>query len=479
MMQQIQVQGMRLVDEQGRERILRGVNMKGDGDILKKLDWLDETFFRRSEELGFQLLRLGLCWESIEPEKGQYNEAVLSKVDEVFALAEKYGVHIFIDMHQDLYGNFGCDVGNGMPLWATITDGIKRKPTKFVWAEGYFWSKAVHRAFDHFWANTPVLGKGLQDHYAEVWQMLARRYGEHPACLGFDILNEPFPGSPGGKIFRKLIAKLIRVCAVSPSVKRIKFLKSLLSKGKHGYPLDVLTPEVLYKVVQGGAAEKLLRKFYEEQYSPFIAKIAGAIREVTPSGIIFVEQCYYSNIAVPFTMTMPEGEAVCYSTHGYDFTVDTAAYQFANNERTGAIFAESRRAQQDLAVPVLVGEWGGGGEGESFFPHIEYLMNLFDGYHWSNAYFTYQDGFYDQPIIRVISRPYPMAVNGTIEEFLVDTENKVFTLTYTPQETDGTTDIYLPNGLHSVDAGEGAEWSLEGHVLSVHTKAGKITVCYK
>ncbi|MDR1465904.1 MAG: cellulase family glycosylhydrolase [Oscillospiraceae bacterium] len=483
-MQPIGIEESRFLDPQGREHIFHGLNLKNDSNYVNEhpplghLVLLDEAFFRRSAELGFRVLRLGLCWESIEPEKGQYNEALLQKVDEIFTLAETYGVYIFLDMHQDLYSSFGIATGNGMPSWATLSDGCARKPTKFVWAEGYFWSKAVHRAFDNFWANTPVLGKGIQEHFTDVWQLLARRYGERPALFGFDILNEPFPGSPGGKVFRKLIAKLARVCLVSPKVHRMRFFKTALRKQTRGHALDVLTPEVLYQVTQGGAAENILRRFYLEQYSPFLTKVTKAIREITPKGVIFIEHCYYSNIAVPFSAALPEGEAVCYSPHGYDFTVDTPAYAFANNERAGALFAENRRAQQRLNVPVLVGEWGGGGEGESFFPHIEYLMNLFDAYAWSNAYFTYGDGFFDQPIIRVISRPYPMAVNGRIRSFSVDPAAKTFTLEYAPQAAAHPTEIYLPRGVRRLDAGADADVRLDGHVLSVTTKADRIVVWY-
>ncbi len=469
----------RFLDALGRECILHGLNLKCAGHRKDDPEYgilaeMNEEFFRRSAAHGFNLLRLGIGWETFEPEHGEYDEALLRRVDEIFALAEKYGVYVFLDMHQDLYASFGVGNGNGMPAWATVADGIKRAETpRFVWAEGYFWSRAVHRAFDHFWANTPVYGTGLQDHFAELWQMLARRYADCPAFLGFDLLNEPFPGAAGGKVFRKLVAKLVRVCLVSPKVQRIRFFKTALNKKTRGYALDVLTPEVLYKVVKGGAAEKILRKFYIEQYSPFIAKMTDAIREVTSKGVIFVEQCYFSNIAVPFSVAMPEGERICYSPHGYDFMVDTPGYAFANNERVGAIFAENHRAQQQLNVPVVVGEWGGGGEGESFFPHIEYLMNLFDSFSWSNAYFTYGKGFFERPIVRVLSRPYPMAVNGEISRFDYHTPARRFTLEFTQRaETDPAlpTVIYLPCSAQKVQA-DGFEWREEaipesaGHYL--------------
>jgi endoglycosylceramidase len=450
---------MRFRDEQGRERIFHGLNFK-NGDIgkgkayaIENLRQLDDNFFALCEARGFNILRLGVCWENLEPVQGEYDETYLQAVDAIFEHADKHGVWIFLDMHQDLYSSFDQNAGDGAPAWATITDGHKRKPTKFVWAEGYFWSKAVQHAFDHFWANDAVGGKGLQEHFAALWRMLAKRYADHPAFFGFDLLNEPYPGTPGGKIFRKLIAKLVRVCLISPKVDRIAFLKNAIPKKKRDHILDVLTPEVIYEVTQGGAAERISSKFYQETYAPFIDKITKAIRETTSKGIVLVEHTYYSNLAVPFTLDFDKNERICYSPHGYDFTVDTPAYAFANNARVGALFAENRRAQLRLNVPVIVGEWGGGGEGESFFPHIEYLMRLFDSWNWSNAYFTYTEGFFDCPLARVLSRPYPMAVNGDIESFLFDRATGVFQLAFNQTEdNDAETVIYLPAAPKQVDA---------------------------
>jgi endoglycosylceramidase len=308
--------------------------------------------------------------------------------------------------------------------------------------------------------------------------MLARRYGESPALFGYDLMNEPHPGRPGGKIFRKLIAKLIRVCAVSPSVRRVWFLKSILSKDlqTRGHALDVLTPAVMKKITS--AANALVRRFDEAYYTPFVARMTQAIRAVTQNGIILMEHSYFSNLGIPFCAKAPAGEGVCYSPHAYDFTVDTEAYAFASNERLRFIFGESRRAQGRLNVPVLVGEWGGGGKGETFFPHIEYLMNLFDSYGWSNAYFAYKPGFFETPLMRVVSRPYPMAVGGALERFQIDLKAKTATLWYHPQGGLWT-ELYLPRGYASVDAGEGAEVLHEGNVLKIRGGGNRIAVKYK
>ena len=35
----------------------------------------------------------------------------------------------------------------------------------------------------------------LQDHFADAWAAVVTRFKDHPAVIGYDILNEPSPGS--------------------------------------------------------------------------------------------------------------------------------------------------------------------------------------------------------------------------------------------------------------------------------------------
>ena len=474
----IKAQGMRFVDELGRERIFHGVNLKSKHDG-SNLDWLDEEFFRRGAAMGQRMLRLGIPWALFEPKPGEYCEALLQKIDGIFDLAAKHGWLIFLDMHQDIWSGFADNTGGGAPEWACLTDGYTARSPKFAWAFGYYTDKARWRCFDHFWRNTEVHGRGLQDHFAALWQMLAKRYCNHPALFGWNLFNEPFPGTPGGKIFRKLVAKVVRLGLCSPKIKRIKTLKRMRKPEKHGYWLDVLTPAVMRKVVLSRGAVKLMREFDEKSYAPFIAKMTAAIREVTPKGMIIFDQCYYCNIGVPCTPPLPEGETqIVFDPHGYDFMVDTPAYKHANNPRTGFMFEQMRESQLRFGIPVICGEWGGGGEGEDFLPHIGFLMDLFDSWNWSNCYFTYGEALFDNAIARYLSRPYPWAVNGTIDNFNVDMDSKIFTLNYTPNESDAPTEIFLPHGYESVEAGD-AQVSYANNLLSVNTRAKQIVVKYK
>ena len=483
-MDQIKVQGRRFVDPQGRERIFHGVNFP-----MGKTDppTLEEPFFAKCRELGFNMLRLGPCWSKLEPDApGQYDEDYLKIIDGIFDLSAKYGIYVFLDMHQDLWSDFGVGVGDGAPVWATLDDGYGYTKPKVIWGEGYLWGKGIFRAFDHFWNNDPVYGKGLQDHYAALWQMLARRYGNHPAFFGFDFLNEPHPGTPGGRIFRTLVARLVKVLAFTSGEKQAWAVRALLGKNSHE-ALDILSADVMRKVTR--AAEELVRRFDKEHYEPFIARMTKAVREVTPNGVIFMEHNYFCNIGIPFSANFPAGETQgCYSPHAYDFTVDGPLYNYASNDRVGFIFGDNRRNQQRMQVPVLVGEWGSHGNLDDkerdyeWFRHIEFLMDLFDGYGWSNTYWAYWHGLFDRNrFMEVLSRPYPVAVNGTLENFKVSLSAKTCTLWYTPSPAPpaSPTEIYLPGALDGVDAGEGAKISMEGKRLRVITKSPKIVVRYK
>jgi len=479
-MEKIKVQGRRFVDGQGRGRIFHGLNFP-----MGKTDppTLEEPFFIKYKELGFNILRLGPCWSKLEPAPGQYDEAYLKIIDDIFAMAEKYGIYVFLDMHQDLWSDFGAGVGDGAPVWATLDDGHGYTPPRFgVWAEGYFWGRGVQRAFDNFWNNTPVHGKGLQDHFAALWQMLVRRYGDHPAFFGFDFLNEPYPGTPGGRIFRMLVANLAGVLAIFPGVRRLQFCKDLLCGGGLGKALDILAPNVMRNATR--AANELVRRFDIERYQPFVAHMTKAVREVTPNGIIMLEHNYYSNLGIPFSASPPAGETqACYAPHGYDFFVDTPLYDYASNARAGFVFEEAARAQQRLNLPVLVGEWGSAGSRGStaWYPHMEFLLDFFDSHGWSNTYWAYWHGLFEwESLMAVLSRPYPMAVNGTLEKFQVRPADKTCTLWYTPSPAPlrQPTELYLPNGYQSVDAGKGAQVTMNGRILCITTKSPKITVRY-
>lgn len=473
---------MKLTDSLGRTRVFSGVNIVDKSDFLsgeKTFDCADENDIRNLAQRGFNLIRLGFTWGKIEYAPGMYNEKYIDSLAEILDVCEKYGVYAFLDMHQDLYSSHIN--GDGAPRWATLTEGRKIHPTRFVWAEDYFWGRACHRAFDNFWSNKKVNGKGLQDWFADCWVYLIKRLGGKSAVIGFDLLNEPFPGTAGGKCFRKIISGVVREFAVGKNVDRAKLVKGLFSAEREKNLLDTITPEVLRSASK--RADALIKDFDIGKYSEFISKLGSAIRNTGTDKIIFLENSYWSNLGIPYN-----AKPICiggerdmqqvFAPHAYDFMVDTPSYRYANNARVGSIFDEHRRSQQRLQMPVIVGEWGGFGsdDDETWLSHISYLLNVFDGYHWSNTYWQFNKKFFESPLMKVFVRAYPQAVSGEIMSYSFDENASVFKMSFA-QTQKGESVICAPFPIKNLMLdGESCAYKQSGACVMVCSDAGDHTI---
>lgn len=486
-MDKISVNGLDFIDGYGRIRFFNGMNIddKSIGDRFRYE--LDEAFFEKYAANGFNLIRLAVTWANIEPVPEKYSESYLSSVDEIFRLAEKHGVYILIDMHQDLYSGFdGVGGGDGAPLWACLTDGKRAKPYKFVWAEAYFFGKWVHNCFDHFWNNDPVLGKGLQDRYADMWRMLAARYGDSPALFGFDFLNEPAAGSYIKKLGRALIKSAVREFAFSKKIKRFELLRAL-ARGDMKTVLSGIPGSLVRDIAR--RLDTLEKDFDLKYYSPFLNKMAAAVREVTPNGLLMIEQPYICNIGVrfsapPISVDGKREPLQCYGPHSYDFTVDTPLYKYANADRVKTFFNEMKNAQRRLNVPTVVGEWGGCSDNKdtAWFPHAFELLDYFDSNRWGQLYWDYHGDDMDAPLMEMLSRTYPVAVNGKVLSYGTDRASRAFTLDY-ESAASGETLIYVHSSSFDIKTdGEVSvvdEYAGSSRLISVSAGEGRHNVTLK
>lgn len=455
-MEKITANQKRLVDSFGRERIFNGVNVcdKGcyceDTGKRKYGEVWNKGTAKKLRQSGMDLIRLGFTWDAVEPEMSKYNDAFIDGIRDILDECEKEGVYVYLDLHQDLYSGFGNGNGDGAPYWATMTGGHTYKKAKIVWAEGYFFSKAVHTAFDNFWNNADLNGKGIQDRFFDMWSYVISKLGDHNAVIGFDILNEPFPGTDGGKVFKKIASNLVSTTLFDKSISVSKLLKLALKNETRPKVLDLYGGKELRKVTS--AADKLINKFDTGSYSRFINNAANTIRGLGSDKIVIMENSYYSNLGIPYSCPAPvvngeQDKNVVFAPHAYDFMVDTPEYKYASNERIKAIFDEHKRSQERLGVPVIVGEWGGFTEGNEWFHHIKFLLELFDSNKWSSTYWSYFKGIEESELFTdVIIRPHPIAVTGNILSYRHDRDNNTFELSYEQENSfDAPTEIYLPH----------------------------------
>jgi len=205
----------RFVDEFGRERFFHGSNaiVKGPPWIPSRgtfdpLTSLTSKDFELMKAAGLNVLRLGVMWPGVEPQRGIYNETYLCIVKDIVEEAATYGIYVLADMHQDLLSEKFC--GEGVPLWAAqpvavpfpiplalpFLPGPDGLPThkdcqRFETWASYQASIATVSAYDRLFTNYDNLTEAWGAFWAKVTQTLK----DAPSVLGMNIINEPFPGN--------------------------------------------------------------------------------------------------------------------------------------------------------------------------------------------------------------------------------------------------------------------------------------------
>jgi endoglycosylceramidase len=187
-------EGRWIVDRRGRVVILHGINM-----VAKRPPYQpsalgfgrdDARFLARN---GFNTVRLGMIYGAVEPRPGRYDKRYVAASGRTERMLGRRGIFSLVDFHQDLYNE--RFEGEGWPRWATLDDGLPAEPTPGFPAT-YVTSPGLNRAFDNWWANEAGPGGvGLQNRYAAAWARVARQFRGSDTVLGYDLLNEPWPGS--------------------------------------------------------------------------------------------------------------------------------------------------------------------------------------------------------------------------------------------------------------------------------------------
>jgi endoglycosylceramidase len=144
----------------------------------------------RFAELGFDAVRLAWFWRGLEPAKDQFDPAYLAGIAAVERKLARRGVFVVLDSHQDGFGDrFN---GLGFPDYVAFDDGLPFD-TRLTFPLNYV-SPATSRAFDNFYA-----GQGdAWRYYGRAWQVMALRFGRDPMLVGYDLMNEPWPGTNFG-----------------------------------------------------------------------------------------------------------------------------------------------------------------------------------------------------------------------------------------------------------------------------------------
>ncbi|MGZ4211932.1 MAG: cellulase family glycosylhydrolase [Actinomycetota bacterium] len=410
--------GRWLTDARGRVVVFHGVNMVmktppyepssiGFGD--------DDAAFLERE--GFNTVRLGVILKGLEPQPGPFDDAYLENIRSTIRVLGEHGIRVLVDFHQDMY-NEHFD-GEGLPDWMVRHDGLPAEPDGGFPAN-YFAMPALWRAYDHLWANDPgPRGIGLQDEYAAAWRHVAAAMRDEPAVFGYDIFNEPWPGS-------------VWPTCLNPQ----------------GCPLFDATLTSFFSriIAQIRTVDPTTMTFYETH--PIFAGGADVHMPSTGdafAGFSFHVYCLGSTVGLPPNLL---GEASC--PLGEDRPFDRAE---AQSQRTGDA--------------LLLSEFGATDD----VPTIARDLDAADRHVDSCQYWTYSGGDpccprpaegviidpskpptpdnVKQAKLDALVRPYPRAVAGTPLSWGYDTASDTFTFAYgTDPRIHADTEVFVPAARH-------------------------------
>ncbi len=372
--------GRWLTDREGRVVNLHGVNFVQKFPPVSPATagfGADDARFLHDE--GFDAVRLGVVFGAVMPEPGvidrQYVESIASTVR---VLARE---HIFtlLDMHQDGFGPLVH--GNGFPEWATLTDGLANPNDPFP--TYYLTNPAMQRAFDNFWTNAPGPdGVPLQTHYAEAWRAVAAAVTGEDYVLGYDLMNEPWPGAAYTACFTGC-----------PALEAARL-------------------------------------------APFAARMTDAIRTVDRDRLVFTEPWVLFNFGQTDTVVHGYSGAqsgLSFHVYGSDAAGDAATMDRAVTAggRGDAILATEFGATGDVATLRRLT----GGFDSRMIPWLfwSYDENVVADLHAPPTGTNVRTA-----ALGALVRPNPQAVNGTPTATSFDPVTRVYDLTYSTDRPDGT-----------------------------------------
>ncbi len=432
----VRVDGRTFRDAMNRELILNGINLIVKDPARGYTCAIPESDFLKVKEWGFNVIRLGIIWDGLEPEPGVYNEEMFRCIDERIRMASEQGYYVMLDMHQDLYS---VKYSDGAPEWATLTDKLPHQ-TGEVWSDAYLISPAVQTAFDHFWNNTPASdGLGIQDHYADLWKKIAERYADEPAVIGYDIMNEPFIGTQAQAFFPAMVEAYIGIYAeeIQAAGMQVEEVAGMWStpEGRAQVLENLIDTAKYSKVVC--AVQEMNQAFESTILMDMYTLVASAIREVDENHILFVEHSYFSNPGVPSGLkriVYADGTSemnMAYTPHGYDLLVDTDAYKNASKDRVEYLFNLCQQTAIRLDMPMLVGEWGAfHGMDSSYVHQTRSILQKFDEFKCGQTFWARYKGMEEHPFFNELIRPAPLAVAGDIQAYSYDHTEGVFKCTW-------------------------------------------------
>ncbi|MGD0391521.1 MAG: cellulase family glycosylhydrolase [Acidimicrobiales bacterium] len=411
-------QGRWLTDSEGRILLPHGVNYvvkQAPFDPLIGFDAADASFLAAN---GFRAVRLGVLFDALMPEPGKIDVAYLRQIAQMVDLLAHDHIVVLLDMHQDEYGP--VTGGDGFPAWATITDGAANPALAFP--TGYFKSPAVQAVWANFWADRPGPGGvGLQERYVAALVALARTFKSDTSVLGYDIMNEPWPGTD-------------------------------------------------YASCETDAGCTALE---QHLLAPFYTKAARAIRAVDPHHLIFVEPFLTFDYEGTTSIQAFGSPANALSFHPYiaQFPGQTGKAITLSSGNGDALLATEFGATTDVST---IDQFLDGFDSQ-LMPWLFWDYSMIAHQHGSSGETDEQAS----TALKALARPYPLAVAGIPIGYSFDSASREFKLSYASHRLNGrpfasgtVTDVITP----SITYPDGYSVSADGASVTSNRCAPMLTL---
>jgi len=403
---------------------------------------------------GFDFIRLGLSWSQLEPTPGVYSKTYIDRIAQAVGWAQQQGIYVLLDMHQDAYSRYTPETApinvpplitpvqessahaDGAPPWAVMADDAPADAVDGI-AE---LNLNVEAAFTSFWLNrTPPAaegaqgaapGPGLQDHYIGAMAALARRFKNDSTVVGYEIMNEPLPG----------------------------FITPVVFSTTTLYPFY---EKVISALTGTGGAYRDLGVHIDKQ-SFFFEPMAIRNLEDAPDQLALPFSNYPNLVYSPHTYThvftldaeagIPPGESPYPVSYNQAYEVANAEAismhaallpgEYGNAAGQDNVILRGETAAQDQAmVGSAIYAWKG--DCSAGTPVAD-CYNTWAIYAGDPATPPAQNLGLIPSRVEFLSRIYPRATDGTLDQFAYDPDNHSFTMEATADKQGPPTILFIP-----------------------------------
>ena len=397
--------GAFMVDGDNRVVLLHGVNAvwklkpyylpdSADGFTSADADFLAAN--------GFNVVRLGVLFAGVMPAQGQIDSSYLDQIDRTVQLLAARHIWVLLDFHQDQYNE--KFQGEGFPDWA-VPAQILPNDAHYGFPLDEFISLALNGVYDRLWADQG----GLWAQYQAAVAAAAQRWNSQPYLLGYDLFNEPWPGTLWATCFE----------------------------------------------IDCPLFDATLQKFQQQA-------LAG-VRSADSSHFAFFEPQQLFDFGAPSRFGKIDDAAVGLSWHAYcsaELLASTGLPDLPDcpilEPRTMNNAASQSTAMGGVS---LMTEFGASDD----LGDIGRVTQLADQHLVGWTYWAYKnygdptgssaEGLFSDdsdlttlkaPKAKLLIRPYARAIAGTPQSMSFDTSSKVFKLAYAPRSSTAPTEIFLP-----------------------------------